>query len=96
MNGFHDKIDIAFAGHPFLPNTSPTTVENRRRFRAYLDFHKALMDLCYRVYTLTSSMAWAGDWTETGIEDLKCRVQDLSHKLKARKGTRNRNGGNRI
>ncbi len=68
-----EKLDEAFAGHPFLPNLSATCPANRRRFNTYFrEFSKVtgLLGYALELWCLTCGMKREDDWTPIHVADI--------------------------
>ena len=68
------KIDIAFAGQPFMPNLPPDAPANLRRCKSYIRLHlrnTELLDRAIRLWMLTFGMKPEDDWTPVMVEHMK-------------------------
>lgn len=71
------KIDVAFAGQPFLPNLAPNHPANTRRFNAYLQRHTQVMKLLSQtldLWMLTCGMKREDNWVPLLILDMQLRA----------------------
>jgi hypothetical protein len=49
LQRMEEKIDLAFAGQPFLPEEAPTSPRNRKRFWTFFKMHKQVTEQMFLV-----------------------------------------------